>query len=185
VQTLGISLGLEGCPTGSGPLQASLALTELEARRPSVTAGVFFGWRRNRQDPEQRPVFFVVRIQEPGPYRAEPKLEVGLDSYEEARPPRAASYSTNSCFPPGKGSITLPAVSGHRWRRLRVKAVDDFIEISVDGRALPGFAVSQLILPAGVQRSEISSLGALGLLVERGDVCIQEAFVTALPSHAK
>jgi hypothetical protein len=184
---LGASIGVAASPLGWGPLGASFVLAAADSGQPlgSVACGVFFGWHRNPQDPEQRRFHFVVCLTEPGAFQAQPRLDVFLECCEEGKPPRAIYYHTVSCFPAGQGPLTLAPLAPGGWRRLSVKAFGDKVEITVDRLRPLAFAVSELkTIPPSV-RAGLSTRGALGVWVQRGYVHYRQAFVTAILSEEK
>ncbi len=181
------SIGAAACPLGFGPLLASLTLAEVDSRQPINGApyGVFFGWHRNPHDPEQRCYHFVLRFTETGTTQAKPRMEVVLECYEEGKPPRGTHYSAGHLANPEQMTMTLDPLPPDGWRRLRVKAIDDKVEITVDKHRPFAFAVPELKVAPSSVRSGLSPRGALGIWVRRGFVLYRQAFVTALAPEEK
>jgi serine/threonine protein kinase len=146
------------------------------------SGGVFFGWNRKTQAAGLSPSCFLLEIQEPAKGMAGPArliLEAGI--FDEARGARQESIHRRGVLPPGKQIPPLPPAGRTGWRRVQVRAVDDLVTVSIDGKAVVEFDPRQCRRALGERGPRLDPHGALGVWVSQGAVFFRDGFDTTLP----
>jgi serine/threonine protein kinase len=156
-----------------------------EEGRNTREGGLFFGWRRNPEDPEKRYRFFVLRLQEPPKdVVGSGKLLLGSAYIDEERGARQELIEPFRPLPPEQREMTLPPVKPDGWRRVQVRAVDHLVKVTVDNVTLE-FDVRAVQPIGGQGPNTLDARGALGIWARNGQATFREVFVTALPSEGR
>ena len=149
--------------------------------------GVFFGFRRNADEPNRDLPFFTLELQESPASGQEPRLLVGW-SYL-GRPHGTRGEVVEWMNPLGRevGPLQLPKPPGPRnqWRTLRVRARDHRVEVTVrssDVDTTLRFDLDDVGLTYHGERGELDPCGAIGVWVHRGVGYFRNASVKSLRS---
>jgi serine/threonine protein kinase len=150
--------------------------------------GVFFGWHRNRQDPERRYRFFVLQLQEAAGPAVPAELLIGSAYIDEARGAMGGHVEWLHPFPGGKGRLALPWKAARAWRRLHVRALDHKVTVTADESVSVEFDVKELNASPRLrelQGGPLDPRGALGVWASEGTGFFREAWIKAIPPEAR
>jgi hypothetical protein len=163
----------------------SVEVQVFRARTPDLVshAGVFFGWRRGAGPPHD---CFLVQVEEPlrgqkGPGR----LLVEVGHFSPARGALSEFTGHAPIHPPDASQAPLPQPrpDANGWRRVRVRALDHWVEVSVEGQVLLRFDARKAQAGPGQPGAGLSPRGALGVWACNGAAFFREASVTLLASE--
>jgi serine/threonine protein kinase len=145
--------------------------------------GIFFGYRRNRDDPRARSRFFVVQLDEnPTPDYPHGRVLLGVARHFEAQGARGVVEDWLRPLP-GVHVIGLP--ESRAPRHLCVRVLDDRILLTVDKSPWlrQEVRLEELRKADVLGPDRLDALGALGIWANNGRGFFHEATVTALPSE--
>jgi hypothetical protein len=142
--------------------------------------GVFFGWRRRPGEPANP--FFLVRIEEGPEGAASPGRFEALVALLDEGARNRGSLTWEQPLPQGKGRAELRDRPAGGWHKVRVRAVDDAVTVSV-GSASVSFDVRDLKDPLPGSAAAPDALGALGIWAHDRVLFFRGASVAALPSE--
>jgi serine/threonine protein kinase len=147
--------------------------------------GLFFGYRRNSQDPSKKSPFFVLQLDErKSPDHPDGRLLAGSANPIEAEGARGANDEWLRALPGVPPVTPLPARPLQQWRQLRVRALDGRVTVTADSSVKPllSFSTEEMRAANAVEAEGLDPRGALGLWVREGAGYVQEATIMALPS---
>jgi serine/threonine protein kinase len=147
--------------------------------------GIFFGYRRSRQDPASPPRFFVVQVdQSPAPGFPHGQVRIGSTRRLEPRGVQAEIDEGLRPIPGDRGVLALPQPGdGHH---LCLRVLEDRITLTLDRRPAHRLELdlAELRRVDPEAGSGLDPRGALGIWVRDGRGCFRQAWVTPLPPAA-
>jgi hypothetical protein len=148
--------------------------------------GVFFGYRRNREDTARFYPSFALQLKDNPDEDNQSRLLVGTVFFDEVQDGHRNFNRFFNPFPGDAGEIMLPPIDRlkPRWRHITVRAVDDQVTVTA-GNARPLLLDWRRIWADSPNHEEgsIDPRGGVGIWMNAGEGYFADATLTPLPSE--
>jgi hypothetical protein len=141
--------------------------------------GLFFGYRRNPDDPTRRYPFFALELEEWPGIAGAPQATVGWSNVDEARGLKGDATKWCVKLPGTSGVVNLPPLDPSGWRKVQVRAVDGSVDFTIDQKKVASLDLRRLTA-AGSTVPHLDPRGALGIWTRDGIATFRNASVVTL-----
>jgi serine/threonine protein kinase len=160
------------------------------ANKDENLIGVFFGYRRDANEPERDLPFFMLELQEDPKGLAGGRLVLGWSYAQRRHGARGEVRQWLEYLPGARRALDLPAFPQphlDRWRTVRIKALDHTVEVTVSTAGAESvccaFDTAALARGDFAGRGGLDPRGALGIWADNGLGFFRNASVQSLRSR--